>query len=165
MTAPQGPSSYHQSEPSISAKIAGGVPGNQSLASENHLDQRNHYCGDHMRISHGPYARKIRGNSRNVLWCTRDVAYKVQDIANATYDGDASKAKALAEDAGSSPRAAENWLAGDNPMSLTAFLNAYHNNPTFKAWARKLLLLEEEHNPEFQAQLAAFIRAAQRVSP
>lgn len=116
-----------------------------------------------MHISRGPYARKIRGHSRNVLWCSRDVAGRLQDVANATYDGDQSKAKAFAEDAASSPRAAENWLAGDNPMSLTAFLNAYHANPTFKAWARKILLLEEDSDPEFQAQLAAFIRAAQKV--
>lgn len=116
-----------------------------------------------MGTSRGPYARRIQGNSRNVLWSTRDVAYKIQDIANATYDGDASKAKTFAEDAASSPRAAENWLAGDNPMSLTAFLNAYHANSTFKAWARKILLLEQDHDPEFQAQLAAFIRAAQGV--
>lgn len=116
-----------------------------------------------MGISRGAYARKFRGNSRNVLWSTTDVAYKIRDIATATYDGDHSKAKSFAEDAASSPRAAENWLAGDNPMSLTAFLNAYHNNPTFKAWARKILLMEQDSDPEFQAQLAAFIRAAQGV--
>ena len=115
-----------------------------------------------MRISHGPYARKIRGNSRNVLG-SRDVAELLRDTLEATYDGDASKHKAAARDANSSPRAAENWFAADNPMSLTAFLNAYHANPTFKAWARKLLLLEEDQDPEFQAQLAQFIRAAQRV--
>jgi hypothetical protein len=87
----------------------------------------------------------------------------LRDVLEATYDGDASKHKAAALDANSSPRAAENWFAADNPMSLTAFLNAYHANPTFKAWARKLLLLEEDQDPEFQAQLAQFIRAAQRV--
>lgn len=115
-----------------------------------------------MGTSRGPYARKIRGDSRNV-WGNVDVAAKIKDTLTATYEGDASKHKAAARDANSSPRAAENWFAGDNPMSLTAFLNAYHNNSTFKAWAKKILLLEEEHDPEFQAQLAAFIRAAQRV--
>lgn len=118
-----------------------------------------------MTNSRGAYARKFRGNSRNVLWSTRDVAYKLQDVARATYDGDQSKAKAFADDAASSPRAAENWLAGDNPMSLTAFLNAYHANPTFKAWARKILLMEEDLDPQFQAELAKFIQAAQRVQP
>jgi hypothetical protein len=118
--------------------------------------------GNHMHISHGPYARKFRGNSRNVLG-SQDVAHKLKEVLEATYDGDPSKHKAAAQDSASSPRAAENWFAADNPMSLTAFLNAYHANPTFKAWARKLLLLEEDHDPEFQAQLAKFIQAAQRV--
>lgn len=113
-----------------------------------------------MNYARGPYARKFRGNSRNVL-TNRLVAELVRDTLEATYEGDASKAKAAATDAASSPRAAENWFAADNPMSLTAFLNAYHNNPTFKAWARKILLMETEQDPEFQAQLAAFIRAAQ----
>lgn len=115
-----------------------------------------------MRISHGPYARKIRGDSRNVLG-NRDVAEKVRDVLEATYDGDASKHKAAARDANSSARAAENWFAADNPMSLTAFLNAYHANPTFKAWARKILLMEQDQDPEFQAQLAAFVAAARRA--
>lgn len=131
------------------------------MSSENALDQRNHYCGDQMHISHGPYARKIQGQSRNVLG-NREVAERLRDVLEATYDGDASKHKAAARDANSSPRAAENWFSADNPMSLTAFLNAYHGNATFKAWARKILLLEEDLDPEFQAQLAAFVQAIQK---
>lgn len=123
-----------------------------------------HDEGKTMFNSHGPYARKIRSNSRNVLG-NREVAELVRETLEATYDGDASKHKAAARDANSSARAAENWFAADNPMSLTAFLNAYHNNTTFKAWARKILLMEQDHDPEFQAQLAAFIRAAQGVQP
>lgn len=117
-----------------------------------------------MRISHGPYARKIRGDARN-KWGNVDVAAKVKLTLDATYEGESSKHKAAARDANSSPRAAENWFAGDNPMSLTAFLNAYHANPTFKAWARKILLMEQDLDPAFQAELANFIRAAQRVAP
>ena len=124
--------------------------------------QRQHIGGDQMRISHGPYDRKIHSKSRNVLG-NREVAEKLRDVLEATYDGDASKHKKAALDANSSARAAENWFAADNPMNLTAFLNAYLNNPTFKAWAKKILLQEEDHDPEFQAQLAAFIRAAQKV--
>lgn len=118
-----------------------------------------------MQTSRGPYARKNRGNPRNVLG-NREVAELVKETLVATYDGDASKHKAAARDANSSARAAENWFAADNPMSLTAFLNAYHNNPTFKAWARKILLMEQEQDPEFQADLAKFIRSVQqRVAP
>jgi hypothetical protein len=133
--------------------------------SSNNVHQPHHHIDeDFMRISHGPYARKFRGDSRNVLG-NRDVAEKLQAVLDATYDGDASKHKSAARDANSSPRAAENWFAADNPMSLTAFLNAYHANPTFKAWARKILLMEEDLDPEFQAQLAKFIQAAQKVQP
>lgn len=113
-----------------------------------------------MRISHGPYARKNRGESRNVLG-TREVAELVKEVLEATYDGDASKHKAAAQDSNSSPRAAENWFAADNPPSLTAFLNSYHANPTYRAWARKILLRETELDPEFQADLAKFVRSVQ----
>lgn len=118
-----------------------------------------------MHISHGPYARRVRSNSRNVLWDSREVALRYKEVLEATYEGDASKHKRAAEDHGSSPRAAENWFSGDNASTLGGFLNAYHSNPTFKAWARKILLLEEERDPDFQAQLALFIQAAQRATP
>jgi len=116
-----------------------------------------------MDNSRGPYARKFRGDSRKVSWDSNEVAAKYKEVLDATYEGSASKHKLAAEDHGSSPRAAENWFLGENGASLKGFLHAYHNNPTFKAWARKILLLEQDHDPEFQAQLAAFIRAAQRV--
>lgn len=117
-----------------------------------------------MPISRGPYARNIRGASRNVLLLSnRDTAHLCREALQATYDGDSSMAKAAAADSGMSPKAAENWLAAENPMSLTAFLNAYRNNATFKAWAKKILLMEQDHDPEFQAQLAQFIRAAQKM--
>lgn len=153
------------SDVTSSKRVAGAATPVSSCTSENIQFSSQPVCEGTMTNSRGAYARKFRGNSRNVLWSTRDVAYKLQDVARATYDGDQSKAKAFADDAASSPRAAENWLAGDNPMSLTAFLNAYHANPTFKAWARKILLMEEDLDPQFQAELAKFIQAAQRVQP
>lgn len=132
-----------------------------ALSSTSSLPNDNE--GKQMHISHGPYARRVRAKSRNVLWDSREVATRYKEVLDATYEGDDSKHKRAAEDHAASPRAAENWFAGDNASSLTGFLNAYHGNPTFKAWARKILLLEEEHDPEFQAQLAAFISAAQRM--
>jgi|GEM_PF-5532473 len=119
--------------------------------------------GKLMQYARGPYARKNRGNSRNVLLSNRDTAHLCQEVIHATYDGEQSVAKAAADDSGMSPKAAENWMAADNPMSLTAFLNAYHRNPTFKAWSRKILLLEEDLDPAFQAELHRFIAAAQRI--
>lgn len=118
-----------------------------------------------MRISNGPYARKFRGDSRNIQWDTRETATRYQDVLNAAYEGEDSKTKRAADDHGSSPRAAENWFAGDNAPTLANFLHAFHTNPRFNAWARKLLLLEQDQDPEFQAQLAEFIRAAQRMKP
>ncbi len=114
-----------------------------------------------MHISKGAYNRKIRGNSRNKFTNTETAAL-CRDVLRNTYGDQRFAAKSAAEDANQSPRAAENWLAGENPMSLTAFLNAYHNNPEFKAWARKLLLMESELDPDFQIELSNFIRAAQK---
>lgn len=148
--------------PTIAAGGVGFRVEDQDTASDN-PSCPNHIERGQMRNSRGPYARKIRGNSRNVLLSNRDTADLCQQTLLATYDGDASRARAAAADSGMSAKAAENWLAGDNPMSLTAFLNAYRANPTFKAWARKILLMEKEIDPEFQAQLAAFIVAAQRA--
>lgn len=159
-------SEHSQSQKSWPAHVqaCAGVAFEDHTASEKHPSPHNQYEGLQMPISRGPYARKIRNQSRNVLG-NRDVAELVRETLKATYDGDACKHKAAARDANSSARAAENWFAADNPMSLTAFLNAYHSNPTFKAWARKILLMEQDHDPAFQAQLALFIQAAQRTTP
>lgn len=136
------------------------------LRHEHHHHSQNHtiktssstkQSRDGMQSARGPYARKNRGDLRNVLLTNRDVAEKCQETLKAAYDGDTSQARSAAMDSGMSAKAAENWLAGDNPMSLTAFLNAYHNNATFKAWARKILLMENDQDPQFQAELARFI--------
>lgn len=120
--------------------------------------------GDGMSFAHGPYGRRIQGNSRKVLLSNRETAHMCREVIHATYDGESSVAKAAADDSGMSAKAAENWMVAANPMSLTAFLNAYHRNPTFKAWARKILLMEEEIDPQFQAELHRFIAAAQKVA-
>lgn len=114
-----------------------------------------------MPISKGSYNRKIRGNSHH-RFTNIETAALCRDVLRNTYGEQRAAAKAAAEDSNQSPRAAENWIAGENPMSLTAFLNAYHNNPAFKAWARKLLLMEQDLDPHFERELHSFIRAAQR---
>jgi hypothetical protein len=112
-----------------------------------------------MSIARGSYPRKIRGSDRK-MFRNVDVAAMCQKALGAAYGEEKSVHKTIAEDTGMSPSAAENWTAGENPMSLTAFLNAYHNNDAFKAWARKLLLMESEVDPEFEAEMARFARAA-----
>lgn len=118
-----------------------------------------------MHISHGPYARKFRGDARKVFQGDKSVAELYQQVLDAAYEGEESKVKKAAKDHGSTPRAAENWFAGDNAPTLEKFLLGYHTNPAVKAWAKKLLLLEEDHDPEFQAELSRFIQAAQRAAP
>lgn len=110
-----------------------------------------------MDISRGPYARRLRGNSPQRVRTTTEIAECIREACKAAYGESRSAAKELAADSASSPRAAENWLSGDNPMSLTAFLNAYANNTAFRAHARKLLLMEQDLDPTFQAELSRFI--------
>lgn len=88
-----------------------------------------------------------------------DVAALCKAALEEAYQDEKSRHKAIAADTGMSPKAAENWTAGENPMSLTAFLNAFHNNKAFNAWARKVLLMEQDVNPHFQAELSRFIDA------
>lgn len=116
-----------------------------------------------MQNTRGAYARKFRGDSRKMFFRNVDTAALCKEALSEAYGDEQSVHKAIANDTGMSPAAAENWTAGDNPMSLTAFLNAFHNNPKFNAHARKILLMEKEVNPEFQAALSQFIREAQRV--
>jgi hypothetical protein len=92
-----------------------------------------------------------------------DTAVLCREALRNAYGEEKSVNKSIAEDAGASPKAAENWTAGDNPMGLTAFLNAYRNNPVFKAWARKILLGEQDIDPSFQAELARFMQAVQKA--
>jgi len=118
--------------------------------------------GKAMGGSWGATQRKFRGQTPKRFLQNTDTAGLVRETLRESYSDERAVSKAIAEDTGMSPKAAENWLAGDNPMSLTAFLNAYHNNPRFKAWARKLLLGDGETDPSFQAELSAFIRAVQQ---
>ncbi len=112
------------------------------------------------------FARRQR--AQNILRSERkmfrnvDVAAMCQEALRETYGDEKSISKAIADDTGMSPSAADNWTAGENPMSLVAFLNAFHNNPKFQAHARKILLMEKEINPAFEAELASFVRAVQQ---
>lgn len=56
---------------------------------------------------------------------------------------------------------AESYFYSQPRFDLTAFLNAYRNNSVFRARARQILLFKKDCDPEFAAELARFIRAAQ----
>lgn len=105
-----------------------------------------------------------KGSSEKQYLDTEKTAALCKDALKAAYGDLPCQAKAAAKDAGFSPKAAEKWLGGQNPMSLSAFLNAYRNSVAFRAWAKKIMLMETEHDPAFQAELARFIRAAQTVA-
>ncbi len=111
-----------------------------------------------MYISKGAYSRKIRGDNPRNLLGNAEVAQQCQAALKAAYGNTKSVAKDVADDSGQSPRAAENWLAAENPMGLTAFVNAYRNNPEFAAWARKLLLMEQDCDPEFEVEQHRFMQ-------
>lgn len=114
-----------------------------------------------MNNARGAFARKLRADSPRKILTNQECARQLRDVMKRTYGESKWAAKDAADDAASSVRAAENWMAGENPMGLTAFLNAYHSNPKFKAWARRILLLEADLDPSYQPELAAFIRAIQ----
>jgi len=76
-------------------------------------------------------------------------------VLRETYEGEAAPTVAVAEDAGQSKKAAENWWNGENPQGLTAFVNSYRNNPRFAAFARYYLLGHSDEDPQLQAQLHA----------
>lgn len=126
------------------------------------LTEPNQHKGFVMPDARGAHNRDLRGRKPRNLLSNTDVAKRLRTALQDTYGEERSAAKKVAEDSGQSPRAAENWLSGDNPMSLTAFLNAFHNNAKFQAHARKLLLMEREIDPDFQAALAQFITVVQR---
>lgn len=109
----------------------------------------------------GAFPRRNRRDERR-LFRNVDVAQLCKVTLTEAYGDEKSVHKAIAEDTGLSTSAAENWTQGENPMSLTAFLNAYHNNPKFKAHARKLILMESELDPALEIALAEFVRIAQR---
>lgn len=127
------------------------------------IPHANHHGGTLMLNSRVAHDRKIRGKDRR-MFRNIDAAALCRDTLRAAYGEEKSVHKAIAADTGQSPKAAENWTAGENPMSLVAFLNAYHNNTKFKAWARKILLMEEDIDPHFQAELSRFLSAV-RTQP
>jgi hypothetical protein len=87
-----------------------------------------------------------------------DAAYLVQIVVTRAYGDFRDAAARLAKDSGASERAAQNWMQGKGPMTMRHFINAYRNNERFAAWARRVLLVEPSHDPEFDALLGTFIK-------
>lgn len=107
----------------------------------------------------GAFARSFQGATPRVTVSAIEIAERAQAALKAAYGEQRSAVKIAAADANSSPRAAENWFSAENPMGLASFVNLYNNNADFKAWARKLILLEKDCDPAFEAEQQRFILA------
>jgi hypothetical protein len=101
------------------------------------------------RISRGENPRDFLSNS--------DVKRLNRLVLEETYGDDKVPSQAAADDAGQSKKAAENWLAAENPMGLTAFVNAYRNNARFAAFARYYLLGHSENDPILEIQVQSVL--------
>lgn len=98
-------------------------------------------------------------NSRTFPECEadlreRDVAKQVASALVVDFAHFRSHHKVIARIAGASPKAAENWLAGDNPPSLVFFLRLLPHSPSL----RKLVAMDAELSPDFQRELSQLIQ-------
>lgn len=76
---------------------------------------------------------------RNDRGITDNDICQVLDFALETaYRHRRDAAKKAAQDAQVTPRTAENWIGGENTMSLKNFVKMWHANPTFRAEAARL---------------------------
>ncbi|MEI9995130.1 MAG: hypothetical protein WDM91_11085 [Rhizomicrobium sp.] len=125
------------------------------------ISQRNNR-GGFDRNSRGDRGRSIRyqagrisrGESPRNILSNEDICRLNRTVLREAYgDGRQAPTQEIAEDAGQSKKAAENWWNGENPQGLTAFVNAYRNNPRFAAFARYYLLGHTEHDPILEIQL------------
>lgn len=108
-------------------------------------------------------SRNFQARGGNILprLSTNEVQDGQAEVLSEIYGPLKSAAKELARDAGTCERSARNHLSGANAMNLTDFFNACRAIPELKAWGAKMMGMEADHDPMFQAELAAFVRAAQ----
>jgi hypothetical protein len=90
-----------------------------------------------------------------------EINRRVHTALDFIFGDRAHKAKLAAKAANSNPRAAKQWFARENGMSLAAFINMARQVPEFRAEARRLMEMEADSDPEFERAFAAFWRAWQ----
>lgn len=118
------------------------IPGEQGRDISGHVR--------HNIRKHDP--RNISRKSEKMFLSNREVAEANREALREAYLGMQAPTEAIAEDSGASKKAAENWVAGENPQGLTAFINNYRNNPKFAALARYHLLGHTDFDPIVQIQ-------------
>lgn len=93
---------------------------------------------------------------------TQEVTEGQAEVLREVYGPLKSAAKELALDAGTCERSARNHLAAQNAMNLTDFFNACRAIPELRSWGAKMMGMEADIDPQFQAELARFMQAAQQ---
>lgn len=109
-------------------------------------------------------AQHFQSHDGNILprLSTQEVTQGQADVLQGVYGPLKKPAETLSGDSGTSTRAARNHLAGVNAMNLTDFFNACRAIPELRAWGAKMMGMEADHDPKFQAELVSFVRAAQQ---
>ena len=125
--------------------------GNTSRRNQGSLDRN--FRADQRRTTRYRAGRIVRGETPRDFLSNEDICQLTKITLRETYEGLQAPTQEIAEDAGQSKKAAENWWNGENPMGPTAFINAYRNNPRFAAFARYYLLGHTENDPIVEIQL------------
>lgn len=94
---------------------------------------------------------------------TNDTTAAVVGAIRRAYDGQRDAAKLLARQANSNTRAAKNWLDGHNLPDVVHFLRLMAQIPELKAEVRRLVGMESDLDPEFDAALAKLVGLAARM--
>jgi hypothetical protein len=134
-------------------------------ADVNRVEQArsNHSGVQTMGSTRAAVSRHFQSRGGNTLprVSTDEVAKGQAQVLRRKYGPLKSAAKQLANDGGTSERAARNHLAGVNAMNLTDFFNHCRSGsiPELRAWGLMMMGLEAQLDPRFGSELAKGLRA------
>lgn len=94
---------------------------------------------------------------------TYEVTIAISDTIRRAFAHERNVAKRLAREAGSSERAAKNWLEQKNAMTLAQFFTLARRMPELKALGAELLGYAPGTSPEIERDLARLMQTVQRV--
>lgn len=87
----------------------------------------------------------------------RELAKQVSAALVVDFSHYRSTHKTIAQKAGVSPETVKRWLAADSAPSLIYFMRLLPHSPSL----RRLVAMEQDLDPNFQRELAAFIQRIQ----
>lgn len=117
-------------------------------------------------MSHGNPPRNVRpqeGKAVSAAVSTFDVTTAISDAMKRAFGNERNVAKRIAREAGSSERAAKNWLERKNAMTLAQFFTLARRVPELKALAADLLELQPDVDPEFMRDFTRAMQTFQRA--